>query len=704
MKFRFLSLFIGLYITLLSIEVLAQTNITVYPNTQRFIGDVSTFDRSKYLQAHIWFGNEPNDVDFKSFKSTYNIDENYIGSRRFWSPLGLVKNGVIPNIRNNYSGVRSVNNHVDTGRSGSLMYDENVDYSTVDITDFSIEVAEFVAKNYRDEWNPVPKYIEPFNEPMIHAADHYPGSYNSAKTDEIVTKICQFHQHLGKAVRDIPELDNMKVIGYASAWPEFENGDFSLWNSRYKKFIDIAGEDIDLFSIHLYDGVGLNNTGGRRSGSNSEAILDLIEAYSFLKFGKVKPIAITEYGRLVADQEGWTWNNGQSNYHPIENSQAVRSQIHMAMSFMERGEQIEMAIPFSTQKINPKEKYSKAALWTLNDDQEWELTSRKYFFEIWKDVKGERVKIENDNVDVQSMAFVDDNKMYVVLNNLNDETQNINLKLNDNIGVDKIDIKQLKVYVDQLPELSNQTLNEVPESLPIQYGETIVVTYHFTDVVDLSNTLFEKKYYASTYLKPISSNTEQKFTIKNVTKENGFGKLRIGIGRDHGKSLLPTVKVNGQEVIITNDIIKGYDQSNRSRFFGVLEIPFDQNLLKSGSNEISVLFSDQGGHIASVGMIVNTTTKAADIVEDEDDITSLDDHGTEKIKIYPNPADKEINLFFNKVGKAQIKLFDLHGKLIKVYISDLQHQVIPTDDLQKGLYILKVNQADFIETHKILVK
>ena len=77
---------------------------------------------------------------------------------------------------------------------------------------------------------------------------------------------------------------------------------FQLWKSRYKKFIDIAGRDIDFYTVHLYDGSGVNNKVGRRSGANSEAILDIIEAYSYKALGEVKPYAITEYGRLVPDQ------------------------------------------------------------------------------------------------------------------------------------------------------------------------------------------------------------------------------------------------------------------------------------------------------------------------------------------------------------------------------------------------------------------
>ncbi len=45
----------------------------------------------------------------------------------------------------------------------------------------------------------------------------------------------------------------MKVGGYCTAFPDFKLQDFGRWNARWKQFIDIAGKDMDFFTIHLYD-------------------------------------------------------------------------------------------------------------------------------------------------------------------------------------------------------------------------------------------------------------------------------------------------------------------------------------------------------------------------------------------------------------------------------------------------------------------
>ena len=483
---------------------------------------------------------------------------------------------------------------VATGKADKYFFDSSVDYSYENLTKWAEEIASFTAKAYRDEWAEVPRFYEPFNEPFIHASDYGSNSNN------IITKMCEFHSIMGKAIRATPELDEMLFMGYASAWPEFERNNFRIFRDRYKKFIDIAGDDVDAFSFHLYDGVGLNNSGGRRSGANSEAIMDLIRAYSFEKLGVVKPMAVTEYGRLVASQPGWPGDGTVSNYEAVENSQAVRSQIHMVMSFMEQGSDMLMAIPFSTGKADPTAKFARAGLWVKKADGSYELTMRKYFYEVWKDVKGSRVLIDSENIDVQTQAFVDGNQLYVVLNNLNDDEQTVNLDLLDQKGLQNVAIKRLKLFVDKVPELTTSSQSVAPTTMNLVYGETVVLTYSFDQDIVFDNKITSNKYYATTTLQPILPNSAIKFTVNDVKAGQGLATLRLGVGRNLGKSLKPIVKINGQLVEIDRDVIRGYDQNNRSRFFGVLEIPVPMSVLKNGTNQVEVEFPDKGGHVSSV--------------------------------------------------------------------------------------------------------
>lgn len=702
MKERF-GLIVGMFLMLCTLTT-AQGVIVIDHKTQRYIGETTSLDRSKFVNGHILFNNS--DAEFEAFKEEYNLPVNFIGGRQFWNPFGKVKDGVIPNINKKYNGMREVSPYlVATGTASQLMYDDNVDYSIEDVSDLSKQAADYVAKSYRDDWDLVPKYIEPFNEPMVHAIDYYPEGrenppkYLNDKLDVVITNICNYHKDLGQAIHALPELANMKVVGFGSAYPELENNGFSLWDTRFRKFIDIAGADLDVLSLHLYDGSGINNSGGRRSGSNSEAIIDMIETYSFIKFQKVIPIAITEYGRLVPNQPNWKAGNGQSNYEPVENSQAVRSQIHMVMNFMEREDHLELSIPFNVNTRNPNGQYSKSSIWVKNAQGIAELTNRKYFYEMWKDLKGERVRINSSNVDIQTQAFVNDHELYVMLNNLNDEPQTLDLHLFDAQGLQSVAVKNLKIHLDQEPTLAKTTSDTAPEKITLEYGETVVLTYKFDTPVSFDNTIRSNKYYSATYLQTISADEITSFSFDDVVAGIGLATLRLSVGRAHGKSLKPVITINGQSVDISSDVIRGYDQNSRKQFFGTLEIPFNIDLLKEGSNIVEVKFADGGGHISSVVLQVQNAEKPLDELPDL--ILESNIPGGQGMNVYPNPIDvgDEVYLGF-EAEDVSYSVLTLNGKLI----SEGKGNLVQTEGLKPGIYLVRATLDFDTLMSKLVVK
>ena len=117
--------------------------------------------------------------------------------------------------------------------------------------------------------------------------------------------------------------------------------DFDHWNNTMKMFIDRAGEYMDGLSVHLYDGINIVGKSSRRSGSNSEAILDLMENYSFIRLGKVLPLAVTEYGGI---------DNTSKGYHPIASVRTVASFNHILFNLLEREDKMLISIPFVSDK------------------------------------------------------------------------------------------------------------------------------------------------------------------------------------------------------------------------------------------------------------------------------------------------------------------------------------------------------------------
>lgn len=599
-------------------SITAQNKISIDPSTQRFLGDESEFKREKFVGFHHFqYGA---DKDFEKFKKDYNADPAYQGSRTFRYPASVVKNRVIPEVTKKYSGEREVIDYVATGHPGMLYPDKSKDWSLIDSKPYLTELADYVARSFRDEWDIMPRYFEPLNEPMVHAHEFTAqgGKYIREKIDVIINDINVYHRELARAIHSMPELKNMKVLGYSSAYPEFEANDFTSWDYAYKSFIDVAGKDIDIFSVHLYDGNGVNNSGGRRSGSNAEAVLDMIQTYSYIVTGEVKPIAITEYGRLVPNQPEWEAATGAkgntydkpvhtliSNYHPVTNSQAVRSQLHMVMSFMNRQNEITNTIPFTIGKAPQSALYCKSSMWVKQEDGSYEYSNRRYFFEMLKDIKGEQVDVKSGNIDVQALGYVDGDKLYVMLNNLSDNEETVALDLKSAGKLSDVSVKTLKIFEDKVPQLDITNMKSAPESITLQYGETAVITYDYKKDIKFKRELERVKYYSKSYLQPIESGKSITFPFEGVTAGAENVILRLGVGRDHSVKVEPTeVKVNGVAVSIEGDVIKGYDQHTRKRFFGVLEIPVPAKLLKNGKNSVSITYAEGNGHVATATLQV----------------------------------------------------------------------------------------------------
>ncbi|MDV7185865.1 T9SS type A sorting domain-containing protein [Lutibacter sp. TH_r2] len=608
-------------------SIIAQDIVDINLDVKHSVGGVSELDRSKYLMVHAGINDSewPSDEYQREFLEDFDT---YLGrnngslpwnlsiceedpDKPGWPSISYLQSKgatAITNYINNTSQHKyenRISRYMIGGQEGMYPNGENeigpngakwtmAKEGYAPLAEFFANYFKYFHGNGGTTGEPLPTYIEVMNEPFVKA--------NSLGTTR--ENLSEMYRVVSERIKELNP--TAKVGGYSAAHPAYEASDFQHWENNWKTFIDIAGEEMDFFSLHLYDNVQKQDEGQYRAGSNVEAILDMVEHYEYLKLGEVKPFCLSEYGCLNTEGELYTKERDWHN---------LRSFSTMIMQFLERPDVIDQALPFILLKANwwspsgtqdPDAKYAHRLFRQKKElegetGDEWVYTEIVKFYQLWANVNGTRVDTKASNLDTQIDTYVNDNKAYVIINNMHHEARTVDLSLKGlgDATIESILIKHLHAENNGVPALDESTITTPIDRINIGREATIILEYTFDKNIAIGETSNETKYFADTYLKPITANQEINFNINGVTTStNGEAILRLGVGRDHGKSLNPTIKINNTEIEVPTNW-RGNDQHGRDEFFGVLEIEFPYNLLQT-NNAISINFPDTGGHVSSL--------------------------------------------------------------------------------------------------------
>ncbi|WP_010520231.1 carbohydrate-binding protein [Aquimarina agarivorans] len=618
-----------------SIQAQETKKVTIDLENKRFIGNVSNLSRARYFNMHESYLSD----EFNSNNISEEIlDKLNVERARAASGPGrktIRKNGKViayPEASIGTSGGVSIRNAW-RNRVGIADFNKRKtsDVILVDapndifLPNGNYKKAAKFAENYiKSAFDGViPKYYEIMNEPFVHTKDF------GNNTDKIITQMSELHKGMADHLhKTIPE---MLVGGYSSAFPQMEAGNpmFNHWNKNQKKFMDITNNTMDFYATHIYDGANVVGSDQRRQGSNMEAILDLIEAYSQDKFGEVKPHLISEFGRT---ERPWIRNSqGRvSAYTEARDGEIIRSINAMLMQLFEKPDRLLKAVPFIVAKSNwfynlshnpDNNPYPWALLRRLNNGK-YTYTHLRKFYELWKDVSGHRVVAETNDPDILAQVFVNNSKAYVAIHNMDGATRKIELDFVKNLNVNSVTTRSFFTTNNGVPKLNISNGGSLPKSISVQKDGTTLLVLNLKSTPKTKNTTRENVYYParkanqSNVLKAINANQEYTYRFNNVQKDNGGGtsKLRVSFGRAKNASKNPKVTINGKLIVTPKDWI-GDDQKQRDRWFGMVEIPFETALLKTTDNVVKVSFPDKGGKISSVVLIGQRTTKNATFPE-----------------------------------------------------------------------------------------
>lgn len=715
-------------------------NIDVNLNVNHKVGDVTTLEREKFMTIHSdiddkdWYENDnfTNDV-INKFLNGYDV---YMG--RNTGAVQWIMDRVVrqdPN-RLGYAdtthiaseGVKKKNTYANTpawhayeSRNNKILCTQlhpfypdgqvtkkgwafsQTDTEAEPLGTASGEFYAHFIKHFFGEGGttgqPAPTYIEVTNEPLWDL-------YNE------IDHAFKFHRTVAKEVKKVNP--NVKIGGYCTAFPNLEEDNFQRWENRWKKFMDTSGDLMDCWAIHLYDFPAIGGKKKLRRGSNVEATLDMMEQYSMMKFGKVKPFLITEYGASSHDYKG-SW----SPYLDYLHNTACNA---LVMQFMERSNNIGTAINYTMLKAkwgspSADQIWDARLLRRANEPESltgnWIYSDRVQFYQLWANVKGTRVDSYQNNLDIMTDAYVDGNKAYVVLNNLawEDKQLTLNLFEDNDIDIQKLMVKHFRL--DNANPVFDKngakydttyynTASEIPSVFTVGSEGTMILEYTFANNISISETSTEVKYYAEEYYKPIIAGNERTFNINGVNiGTNGEAMLRVGVGRPHDTSLQPVIKINGTAIKIPNNF-RGDAQEDRDTFFGVLEIPVPYNLLQA-NNTVSITFPDLGGHISSVTMQVFEFSKA--LKRTKTLVTGLSSNklkSSSHINIYPNPADKYVTFDVSSSKEFTLNLYNSLGQNVftdKIFKS----KKVDISKLEGGVYYYSVSIDNTVSKGSLII-
>jgi len=615
-----------------------ETIVTVVADTQQYIGDVSALDRTKFINMNDWFG----DWDETPARIGIMKDRYDLGQGRGPDVSTFRRDGVIQDVATiQDNGLTNQGYDAENANAGLFdnkwiaTQDANVVFgANRDPVAGSVHAANYFMHYFNDEGRP--QYYELMRTPFALAADFESDfALDSAGIRGLMTT---WYAEVGKEFNSRPELDGVSVLGYAATDVNMERNDFAHWNEQMKLFIDEAGPHVDALSVHLYDDQTSTGEETERSGSNVQAILDLMETYSMQALGEVKPLAVPEYGLTLA--------NGPSKfYNPVANSQPIKSFNHIMLELMERENRVLTSVPNVTGRDqdywqdpelgngNP----SPYSLWQPNRDSvifngyNWQFEDYRYrdeyltnrvglFYEFWGGVKGKRARVYVNDPDIQATAFIEEDKAHIIIANLEADYKTLQLDIAEMLGYNFSSVQTERLLVSPTRaatlDIVSEDLTTAVDGTSQAFGnitladnEFVRFTVTFDKPVVAAAESVKDSHYADEYLQEIVADTALSFNFHEVdiaTDEAllASASLRMSMSRDHALSKSPIVTINGTAVTVPMDW-PGYDQANREQFFGAISIPFDIQLLTTTTNVVEVTFPDDGGRVSSMVIDIN---------------------------------------------------------------------------------------------------
>lgn len=459
----------------------------------------------------------------------------------------------------------------------------------------SVAAADFIALCLKHGFNDFtrPRYYEPLNEP----------SWQIMQTPQFPA----LHVELAAAMRR--EGLDVKIGGPCAPVGYLYNNDYtSQWAKVFKPFIDAAGASIDFISFHIYDYFS-GDKAEILTGLPLENTFDLLDAYCLERFGEVKPFACSEHGATGANFNlaNVPEKAAQPGFKGVEVPRErlewlfLNSINGQLMSFLERPRSILKTVPFildRTDDWNPRYLYTLYSRHGFDKKGEWTRTRLHAFYELWGNVRGERVEAHCVDPDVQVEVFVEGKTGYVCLKNLSNETKPVALR----IGMEVVRASRDRLYWgEEGMVFAKAEAVDLGGEWALKPQEMTVVSMEFGEGFKQRGNVYERKFFSGRRIVPIRGCEAEEFRVNmpgGQVGSAGYATLRIGVSRSQSAGREPEVLFNGVRQKVPMERAAEV-RGTSAEYVTTKLVAIDPALLRA-ENDVSVRFPDSGGAIGTL--------------------------------------------------------------------------------------------------------
>uniref|UniRef100_A0A7S2BR83 Uncharacterized protein n=1 Tax=Haptolina brevifila TaxID=156173 RepID=A0A7S2BR83_9EUKA len=421
--------------------------------------------------------------------------------------------------------------------------------------------------------------IEPMNECGVHA-------------QELGTNFSEMTQrHIAIAERLHASTTGRRVLvgGPTSAYPAWQLRNFSYWQAEMGYFISKAARSVDFLSCHLYDtekGLQPEETDNFRAGSNTQAILDLHEAYSASRTANGAPLP-----HLISEYGGGFKMSMALPYEPAHDWFVLRGVNGKLLELLDRPDRLVKSIPFivgrATWDVEVGNKSYPFALWRQAADHKgpWLRTALWLFYELYSELDGHRVSSRSDQANLQAQAFANSSgSCWLLLNNLLDSEITVSIDWGALSGAPSLHIKRL--YYDTAtarPTLSsteNATLLRHPHLTLMPYEAVVLRVQGATGQPEGATQVRSDVVHHSqrTLVPAHSAGVTHEFPValSGGTAAASVARIRVGFGGPYGvASCPPNITLDGQAWVYDAEAVIGghINQAPTGESFLLVDVP-----------------------------------------------------------------------------------------------------------------------------------